>query len=355
MNRRGPDMLVFRTHAAARLCFGMVLMALCGQCSAQEPTAEEITQRLLDWQHSFATLRIVYEVRNPSQWLVRKPELANSGDINQYFRRCEWIYSDTGSMRHEMCEYEGGILKKRLLEGIHRNISYIATFQTDFADAIGITIARAPPLSEYASTPILPLSQLRTSRGEWLGDILGRSTPVVRGVNVIDNATCIEIRRGADSRYALWLDMGHDYLPRLNEPDRSIKGTRFHVEEFLQLNNGRWLPSKGTEVSAKENQPYYWVVTEAEVNKQLPDSLFAPPKPGPETQLYDRAGYFGPAASAKILPRENNERPVNPPPPLPNGLPVSATIPRTNWGWLALAAIIPLVAVLFWTLWRKRS
>lgn len=335
-------MLVFRTNAASRLCFSMLLIALSGVCSAQEPTAEEITQRLLDWQHSFANLRIVYERRNPSQWLVRKPELADSGDIDQYYQHSEWIYTDGGNLRYATSEYEGGKLAKSLTDGIGSRVSFQASFLGESALPTALVVWPKRPAGADDPGRPMPLMELYAGHGEWIGDIFRRVTPILLRTDTIDGSPCVAIHRAADSRYTLWLDLDHDCLPRLNEPDQDINGTRFHVEEFLQLPNGRWLPQKGTSVQTKENQPYYWVVTEAEVNKQLPDSVFAPPKPGPETQLHDRAGYFGRAATPRLLPREGKTLTPNPPPPLPSGKPVTAAIPHTNWS----AAIIGSVAVI---------
>lgn len=336
-------------------CVLFVLVAgyLPPESVADDPSLDEVIQRLNDWKDSFTNLRVVYEVRNPGQWLTRKPELAQPGDLDGYYRRYEFIYTDSGRIRLECHSYEAGRLVEREIHGNDGRLAYAAEFvggDVNGTIPTELRLMRVPPSGRPALQEITPLTELWRARGDWLGKILQRADPILLGYDKIDGARCVGLHRAPDDVHTLWLDLKHDCLPRLQRPDEGVEGWSFHVEEFVKLDNGRWFPKRGTQTIGKDD-PYDWEVTEAVVNEQISPARFNPPRRGPRTRVWDFTGPTPKLARSDRIPQADRSPTVTSPDP--EGL-IAAVLPNRYGLWIGL--LIGAAAFLVTGIWlRKHS
>lgn len=293
-----------------RIAFLFVAVAsvitLPGQCQADDerPDLDEIIRRLTEWRGSFSRLRMVYEQRNPGQLQKHQPELVQTGNPSDFFRRFELIITNTEWRRHESWEYmgRGGTLSSHNLWGVNDRQRFAASYGT--VESTGgapaeLTLGHVFQSVAHSPAQVMPLTHLciSTHENDWLANLLQRSRPQIAEYGKVDGCRCAALTWPPDSNVKLWLDLDHDCLPRLREQTNADpdKPDRFHVEEFLRLSNGRWFPARGTDSSGTlpTDETHHWVVTDVAVNEDIPLSRFSPPEPGPDTWVTDWIRYGG--------------------------------------------------------------
>ncbi|OYW16983.1 MAG: hypothetical protein B7Z55_13460 [Planctomycetales bacterium 12-60-4] len=266
---------------------GTSILFLSTAVAADQPDIQDATRRLIDWKRSFTNLRMVFEVRNAGQWLKRKPEIADAGNIDGYYRRHEWIYTDDGRCRHEVRYFEAGRLVRKRIEGNDGKIEYRSEFYGDSESPSKVGLDRLHPTGYSNLEALPPIDLLYRGRDEWIGDVFARSHPEVIRHETADGKPYVVVRRAADDTMNLLLDVTHDCLPCRDVGTSGNSGAQQWIHEFRQLSNGRWFPARGRRLLSPEDTPYEWVVTEIEVNLTLPEARFAPPQPSPKTRVID--------------------------------------------------------------------
>ena len=88
------------------------------------------------------------------------------------------------------------------------------------------------------------------------------------------------------------LDRQHGNMPRkiVTRPGEAGEERLFEVTDFQKLDNGIWLPKRGTNTREESGKPVvvYWEVLDARINESLPVSTFRSPSAEKGTLIDDR-------------------------------------------------------------------
>ncbi|QDU36805.1 hypothetical protein Mal4_11030 [Maioricimonas rarisocia] len=265
-------MRVFISCAAA--CFSVIVAFPSSGGAEQLPyTADDVCAAAADWKNSFHSLRVDYRWSAPGEWKRRNPELSLDEIARLYYCRCIWTYGDDSREKLESWFYERGQLVAREVEGNDGRLHYLIRYVPGSNDPERYRLW-IPGLNDAPHRIVChPVRHLYYGSGghDWHDSRFRESLEVV-GTRVIDDALCVGIRRAGDDDRLLWLDTTHDFLLRLLEPEE-----QFVVEEYRQLEDGRWFPARGKLRVAPDTTPQVWRVNSVRRNPTLDSAAFALP------------------------------------------------------------------------------
>lgn len=319
---------------------------------AQDPTLPEIASELQAWRNSFATIKVVYHGWNRHDFEERFSEAKTLSTLDGHFyRKHTLIWTDTGGLRHEKEHYEQDRLVYRTVEGTDGKRPFRAASGRDEAAAKWANIELyVPSTAQGLSIKFEALSFLWLSgSGQWLGDRLAQESAqmVLERYEARDGVRCAVISHATANpsiRQYIWLDAEHGFLPRLAEVDRSksdprLGMSRFKVDEFQRLENGRWFPKRGALKAASDPEPgNEWVVREVQLNREFSPRDLAPPEADVGTVIGDavtgnvrRHGSPSDAQNRPIVNSAGGQQ--------SNNEGVSAAIPAKTWLYVTLLGI----------------
>jgi len=298
--------------ATGRTVFVVVVAALVSapsfpsSAAADQPvTLEHIQKIAARWRASFVNLRVVYELRGlpannkpPLEWMSVEDFTAVP-----IFSRNEWIWADQGFdlLDNQTLYWTSGKTGVRTVDGFNgpKNLAFRAMYErpwegTERLIEVGMQRVGGKPISWKIRAPLRGLYWANTA--EWLPEILAKGEWTLEGMESVLGQQCARLSSRSPNRTTtnvdyLWLDLGHDALPRRFQQVPNVHrtvGMDFVVDELQQLEGGIWFPKRvrnQIQYDIPENQLI--TVTEVELNLEFDRSRFEPPSPVDGTLVTD--------------------------------------------------------------------
>lgn len=285
-----------RTSVAAVL-FALSTIAAANGADSDRIDLDELARRQAKWRASFVSLHVLYDVRGlpaveepTDHWSFPPPDPESA----PLWNRVEWFRSDDGlELFDDRCFYwNPGSTGVRDLdvfngpEGRRFRASYRRPPNVEQEKLIEFWLlepGNGPP------TPFTPRPMegvYWSGESAWLSDVLVKGKWKLEGIEDVVGAPCARISAGGAT---LWLDLDHDCLVRRYQRTSNrtdFVAWDFIVDDFQQLPNGIWFPSRGR--NRFGDQHHLFVVTKAEVNPSLDPARFEPPALEDETRVIDQ-------------------------------------------------------------------
>ncbi len=304
---------------AVTLMIWPITSFVCADESPPPPSeAQALADRLVDWKNSFHNLHVMYRMNNPREWIRRKPELAAPGALDGYYHTEDWLYSDDGRSRVELRGYENGVLVSRRVYGNDREHVFAGIFKSDTEVPDSLHTGPIRPGYQPNQGANYPVATLHLHGTQWFGESVHQWE--VARYEDLDGVRCAVVQPPNSRNSEHFFDLEHDGLIRLRKSGGMGSPEECRVDEFRQLNHGRWFPWRGS--TSYPNDRYEWEVLEAEVNLELTDADFAPPAPGPFTI---HSGFEADTSPLQSAPK------VTPPTPAPL---------NRSWPWGVVGIIL---------------
>lgn len=258
------------------------------------PDREKLRTAMLkfaDWRNSLDTLDVVYTWEDPLSRIPysnRQHVPSRTQSFRTRMQWQDWWTSSEGQNRRvstECMNTQADI--PHTISGRNGKFQYFA----EYAPGLRIphlftvsTVGSKKTLQAHEQMPLLPIYFATT---DWFSGAFCELPVKSFGTRMIDGHECIGLAaENGESLPIFWLDLEHDGLPRLIEPGDAITKIVWHCEEFVQLENQRWFPKRGTFGIIGQPQCKFEVDSIA-VNQRMEQSQFELPKVGKATYVRD--------------------------------------------------------------------
>jgi len=250
-------------------------------------TPDEFIRELRGWRPKIANLRLKWKSFSPDESRYGGYAIPDS-EIEGYYSIHEFIWDDSESTTTDKQSFRNNVSEYRHTWGRStvEAMSFDATY--DHSNGVGVIskILLEPITSHHAHSSF----DIRPLRG-WFG--VGNSTGLPDLLEVADlpaviDSAIVKCRfRGAEYE----LDRNHGNLPKnIRTRPGEASEERQEVTDFQKLDNGVWMPKRGTDTREELGKPVvvYWEVLDARINESLPANTFRPPSTEKGTLVDDR-------------------------------------------------------------------
>jgi hypothetical protein len=261
-----------------------LLLTALGIVDALPCNADELSDAvaaLRSWQNRIVSIRVRTRITSEAATdvMLREAGIRTAVGVK------DWVWEDSGRYRYERLSYNDGRLVSRQLS------------LADYKRAYQLSYPAEDPARETPAR-LLINENVRNRKGIkngvieeplwilWAGNWLGERIASVASAELdSDGLLAFDGAAIGEDECTVRLDPRHGYLPRI----ATRQALRFQVDEFFEVEPGFWFPQNGSLAISIPNGDilHRWDVSQVDLNADLPESLFVPPRGG-ETYIVDQ-------------------------------------------------------------------